>query len=212
MSVEETVNSYISKIHYHNHLMENIDVEMYFHISYDDNALTKIENLAKEVAKLEQFIPSDILKTAPKLTVWGEEHYEKLDPDLAKAMKQMIAQEEKIRDFVHMYHYLDTHKKNYNVGIVLVTMVKNWNKICTNAVKKGFPFKKEKYKELELLIRGMQKEKPTKKQLNDVKGFEALQKKYPQFDFDRKELSQAEKDLKDQNMEVNVVGQANIKV
>ena len=192
--LQDTIDSYLSKINYHNILIQNIDYEQYF---FDGvSPIKRIRDLKKEIKNLEKYLPKDTIENAPKLLEWTDEYMNKLDPDLKKNWILMEKQVQKIKDFTRMYGYINTHYPAYNIPLVLLTMSKNLGKIASAYVKHSSDDTKEVFDELKQLMKNAQLDKPTKAQINDHEGFKALKEKYPEYKFDEvREFSEAEKNV-----------------
>lgn len=192
--LSDTIEEYLSKINYHNLLIENIGFENYF---FDGvSPIKRVRELKKEIKALEKYLPKDTIDNAPKLLEWNEQTMAGLEPDLRKAWIQKDKQVEKIKDFTRMYGYINHHYPNYNLPVVLITMSNNLGKICRNYVKHSNDDTKEVFDELKQLMKDAQLDKPTKAQINDHAGFKALQEKYPEYKFDEvREFSEAEKQV-----------------
>ena len=201
--LQDTINLYLSRVNYHNILVENIDFENYF---FDGkSAFATIRELKVEIKKLEQYIPKDVVKNAPPLLEWTEERIKNLqNKDLSKNWLLMDKQIEKIKDFCKMGGYIQYNFNHFNFPVTMITMCNNFSKVARNYTKHSGDDTTYLYKDLKQLIQDAQFANPTKKEKEDHAGFEVLKAKYPQFDFGPREFSQAEKDVEHLRVDINV--------
>lgn len=201
--LEDTIALYLSRINYHNMLVEDIDFQTYF---FDGKSpIATIRELKVEIKKLEQYIPKDVIEKAPKLLEWTPDRIKSLkDEELSKAWLAMDKQIEKIKDFCKMGSYIQYNLPWFNFPITLLTMTNNFSKLSRNYTKKSGDDTTYLYKDLKQLIQDAQFANPTKKEKEDHAGFEVLKAKYPQFDFGPREFSQAEKDVEHLRVDINV--------
>lgn len=198
--LQDTIDSYLSKIRVHNLMIEHIDFEQYF---FDgESPIAKVRQLKVEIKNLEKYIPKEVIQNAPALLELNPYTMHNLDPDLKKSWIAMDKQIEKIKDFCKMGGYIQYNLPWFNFPITLLTMTNNFSKLSRNYTKHSNDDTTHIYKELKQIIQDAQFSDPTKKQKEDHAGFAALKEKYQQFDFSPREFSEAEKQV--ENLRVSI--------